>query len=85
MIVKRYRVQKRGELIIKSIRKKKTIREIKRCNGCFYSMLRKSCKNYNYMYQTKYSFKLPRPKYYCHIISSGLYCRSHVVDDSQKM
>ena len=79
MIVKRYRIQKIGTQIIKSVRKKKTVRERNRCDGCCCKIKSyRICKKYEYMYQTKYSMKLPRPKYYCHIISSSLYNRSRV-------
>jgi hypothetical protein len=78
MIVKKCRIQKTGTHIIKSVRKKKTVRERDRCSGGYCARFGKVCKGYNYMYQTKYSPEFPRPKYYCHIISSGLYCRSRV-------
>ena len=80
MIIKKYRIQKIGTQVIKSVRKKKTVREHDRCNGCYcHFKSYKICKEFKYMYQTKYSMELPRPKYYCHIISSGLYNRSRVI------
>lgn len=79
MIIKKCRIQRVGTQIIKSIRKKKTVRERDRCDGRYCQIISyKVCKEYKYMYQTKYNMKLPRPKYYCHIISSGLYSRSRV-------
>lgn len=80
MILKKCRIQKIGTLTIKSVRKKKTVRERDRCDGCYcHFKLQKTCKEYKYMYQTKYNMEFPRPKYYCHIISSGLYSRSRVI------
>ena len=80
MILKKCRIQKKGTQVIKSVRKKKTVRERDRCNGCYcHFKSYKICKEFKYMYQTKYSMELPRPKYYCHIISSGLYSRSRII------
>ena len=80
MIIKRYRIQIIEKQVIKSIRKKKTVRERTRCEGCYcHFKFYKVCKKSKYMYQTKYGIELPRPKYYCHTISSGLYNRSCII------